>query len=89
MNDSEQCTHESNAFLTAERLRDFYIDVGNNSDGSSARQCAHQPGQFTSSETRVYPCPCGLFGRYVRIRYNVNLRASMQLCEVQVQAGGE
>ena len=88
-NNAEQCTHESNIFLTAETLKAFYIDVSNNSDGSSAQQCAHDQNAFLPSETRVYTCPCGMHGRFVRIRYPVIQRANMQLCEVQVQAGGE
>ena len=75
--------------LTVHNLKAFYIDVSNNSDGSSAQQCTQDPVQFAPSETRVYACPCGMHGRYVRIRYPVNLRANMQLCEVQVQAGGK
>ena len=74
--------------LTAEHLENFHIDASNNSDGSSARQCAHEPGRLNPSETRVYTCPCGIYGRYVRIRYSRDRRSHMQLCEVQVQAGG-
>ena len=73
----------------AENLKDFYIDVSNNSDGSAAQECAHEPGAYVPSETRVYPCPCGMYGRYVRIRYPVDRVAYMQLCEAQVQSEGE
>ena len=76
-------------FLTAEHLENFYIDVSNNSDGSYAQQCAHEPGRLNPSETRVYACPCGIYGRYVRIRYSPDVRKFLTLCEVQVQAGGK
>ena len=68
---------------------EFYIDVSNNSDGSSAVQCAHEPNVIPPTETRVYTCPCGVYGRYVRIRYPVDRNAFMVLCEVQVQGGGK
>ena len=74
--------------FTDENVKDFYIDVSNNSDGSSALQCAHEPNVFAPSETRVYTCPCGIYGRYVRIRYNPAVKNHMELCEVQVQPGG-
>ena len=74
-------------FSTDEHIREFY--VSNNTDGSSAQQCAHDPKQWGPSETRVYQCPCGMYGRYVRIRYSATLKAFLQLCEVQVQAGGK
>ena len=63
--------------------------MSNNSDGSSAEQCAHEPNSFAPSETRVYTCPCGLFGRYVRMRYDQSTRNNIELCEVQVQPGGK
>ena len=68
---------------------DIFIDVSNNSDGSSAQQCAHDPIQFAPSDSRVYPCPCGMFGRYVRIRYPVEKSTYLILCEVQIQSGGK
>ena len=69
---------------------DFYIDVSNNSDGSSAQQYAHEAGLIPPSETRVYTCPCEMYGKYVRIRYPVDRKdAYMVLCEVQVQGGGK
>ena len=75
--------------LLTDNLSEFYIVVGNNSDGSSAEQCAFESNAFAPSETRVYTCPCGMFGRYNRIRYPVDRYAYLQLCEVQVQAGGK
>ena len=36
----------------------------------------------------MYTCPCGMFGRYVRIRYPVNKNNRLFLCEVQIQPGG-
>ena len=75
-------------FLTDLHLKPFYIDVSNNSDGSSAQQCAHDSMVFAPSETRVYVCPCEIYGRYVRIRYPDTVRSYLQLCEVRVQAGG-
>ena len=63
--------------------------VGNNSNGNSAEECAFEPNAFTPSETRVYTCPCGMFGRYVRIWYPERRNAYLQLCEGQVQAGGK
>ena len=63
--------------------------MSNSSDGSSAQQCAHEPKGFNTGETKVYTCPCGLYGRYVRIRYPVNQRSFLYLCEVQIQSGGK
>ena len=63
--------------------------MSNNADGSTAQQCAYDPKPFTASETKVYACPCGMYGRYVRIRYPVDQTTQRQLCEVQVQAGGK
>ena len=88
-NNDEQCTYESNVFLIADALKPFYIDVSNSSDGSSVQQCAHNSAQFAPSETRVFPCPCGIYGRYVRIRYPLEQSAYIVLCEVQIQSGGE
>ena len=65
------------------------IDVSNNSDGSSAQQCVFEPNVFDLEETRVYACPCEMYGRYVRIRFPVDVERTLILCEVQVQAGGE
>ena len=79
---------ESSPFLVS-GLQDFFIDVSNNSDGSSAEQCAHDSKTFAPGETRVYECPCGIYGRYVRIRVDMTRRDNLRLCEVQVQAGGE
>ena len=70
-------------------LSDFYIDVSNNSDGSSAQQCDYDSTPFGAAETRVYTCPTGIYGRYVRIRFASNKYQHLQLCEVQVQGGGE
>ena len=72
--------------LTAERLKNFYIDISNNSDGSSNQQCAYDGAPYTASETRVYICPTGIFGRYARIRLVDNYPEYLQLCEVQVFA---
>ena len=69
--------------------KDIHIDVSNNSDGSSAQQCAFDSRHFAPSETRVYTCPCGMYGRFVRIRFPLDAKRHMQLCEVQVQAGGK
>ena len=62
-----------------------YIEVCNNSDGSSAQQCAHEPRKLNQEETRVYTCPRGMYGRYVRIRCPPDQYSYMQLCEVQIQ----
>ena len=67
----------------------IFIDVSNNSDGSSAQQCVHDRIELAGSETRVYTCPCEMYGRYVRIRYPVNQREYLTLCEVQIQSGGK
>ena len=72
---------------TAGRLDDFYIEVSNNSNGNSAQQCAEESEQFTGAETRVYACPSGVRGRYVRIRFDESKDGILQLCEVQVQSG--
>ena len=66
-------------------MKDIYIDVSYNTNGSSAQNCAFDSQQYTSSETRVYTCPTLLPGRYVRIHYSPNSRKGLQLCEVQVQ----
>ena len=77
------------SFLSTESLDSFFIDVSNNSDVRPAVQCAFEPVKFAASETRVYNCPCEMFGRYVRIRYAGDRRVYFQLCEVQVQSGGK
>ena len=69
-------------------MANFYIDVSNNSDGSSAEQCAYDSVPYVGSETRVYVCPDGIYGRYVRVRYATNKQDYLQLCEVQVQGRG-
>ena len=79
----------SQMLLTVTFLGPFYIDVSNNSDGSASEQCAHEANLFNTGETRLYPCPCGMYGRYVRIRYPNDENTTLRLCEVQVQAGGE
>ena len=71
-------------FIPAARLSNFYIDVSNNTDGSSALRCAYEPTPFSASETRVYRCPHRLYGRYVRIRFASNKTQHLQLCEVQI-----
>ena len=59
------------------------MDVSNNSDGSSAQQCAHEPNSISPRETRVYTC------QYTYVRIRSNAKTYMTLCEVQVQAEGE
>ena len=68
-------------------MKEFYIDISNNSDGSAAQQCAYEPNPYDPSETRIYECPCGIVGRYVRVRYDVTENNHMEFCEVQVQPG--
>ena len=75
-------------FLTDHNVKGFYIDVGNNSDGSSAEHCAYEPNGFKAGETRVYTCPCGMFGQYVRMRYPLEVQNQIEICEVQVQPPG-
>ena len=75
-------------YISANRLANFYIDVSNNADGSSAEQCAYDNVPYGASETRVYTCPDGIYGRYVRVRYAPNKQDHLQLCEVQVQGRG-
>ena len=70
-------------FLGTESLVNFYVDICNNADGSSAQTCVFDTQPYKSSETRVYICP--LKGRYVRIRRLPAIRKYLQLCEVQVQ----
>ena len=70
-------------FLGAESLANFYIDICNNADGSSAQTCDFDDQPYKSSESRVYTC--ALKGRYVRIRRLPAIRKCLQLCEVQVQ----
>ena len=67
------------------QLKNFYIDVSNNSNGSSSQICAFEDQPFLSSETKVYICRNYLKGRYVRIRYPSYYRLQLHLCEVQVQ----
>ena len=59
--------------------------MGNNADGSSGQQCAHDNVAFGPSETRVYTCPTPLQGRYVRIYFGAGKSEYLQLCVVQVQ----
>ena len=83
------CIKVANNLFVASRLSHFYIDVSNSSNGSSAQQCHHETSPFGASETRVYTCPTEMYGRYVRIRFASNKVEHLQLCEVQVQGGGE
>ena len=70
-----------------ERLSNFYINVSNNSDGSSTEECAYESEPFMSAETRVYNCEGALFGQFVRIGFQQNKTEVLQLCQVQVQGG--
>ena len=72
-------------FSVPQRLRNIYIDVSNNTDGSSAQTCVFDNQPYKSSETRVYSCPSHLKGRYVRIGFIPTYRQNLQICEVQVQ----
>ena len=75
-------------FYTA-NLKNFYIHVSNNNNGSSSQQCSHEQVAFNQFETRVYTCPCGIFGRYVRIRFPISTSSYVDICEGQVQPGGK
>ena len=75
-------------FIPASRLSNFFIDVSNNTDGSSAEECAYELTPFSASETRVYTCPQKMYGRYVRIRFASDKTEHLQLCEVQIQGAG-
>ena len=68
-----------------ERLADFYIDVSNSSDGTSAQQCAYDTVPYRTAETRIYTCPSNIYGQFVRIRLGSDNH--LQLCEVQIQGG--
>ncbi len=70
------------------RLQNFHIDVSNCSDGTSAQQCAYDAAGFSTSETKVYTCPPGISGRYVRVRFDDTYTMSLELAEVQVQGEG-
>ena len=63
--------------------------MSNNSDGSLAEECAFEPNIYAPSESLVYLCPCGIYGRYVLIRYPVTVSNHMEVCEVQVQPRGK
>ena len=76
-------------YILASRLSDFYIDVSNNTDGSSALRCAYEPTPFSATEARTYSCPDGIGGRYVRVRFQSEKIEYLQLCEVQVQGISE
>ena len=54
---------------------------------SSAQQCAHETNPFQPAESRVYPCPASISGRYVQIQYDSTKTQTIMLCEVQVQGG--
>ena len=70
-------------------LRNIWIEVSNYSDGRSAELCDQEPDTFIPGETRVYTCPCELYGRYVRIRFAADQRSYLVLCEVQIQSEGK
>ena len=74
-------------YYLASRLSHFTIDVSDNGDGSAAKQCDREDTGFAQAETRVYSCPPGILGKYVRIRFDSNKREHLQLCEVQVLGG--
>ena len=72
--------------ISADRMVDLAIEVVNSPvAGSAADICAKDPIPFSSSETKVYPCPANLVGRFVTIFYDPNKAEYLQLCEVQVQ----
>ena len=62
--------------------------MSNDNNGTSAKQCAREEGIFVQGQTKVYTCPCGLYGRYVRIRFS-SAASIFDLCELQVQPGGK
>ena len=75
-------------YILADRLNDFSIKVSNDTDGNLAHECTSETNNsFQSAESRVYICPSGMSGRYVRIQYIAKAEYLM-LCEVQVQGGG-
>ncbi len=79
-------TFRTNESLSVGRLVDFTIEVNNNPTGGNAADiCAQEDIPYNSSETRVYPCPLNLVGRYVKIFFNPSRADHLQLCEVQVQ----
>ena len=73
--------------FSASRLSYFTIDVSDNADGSAAKQCDREDTPFGAAETRVYSCPPGILGKYLRIRFDSNKKEHLQLCEVQVLGG--
>ena len=61
--------------------------MSNNSDGSSAQECAYESEPFMDAETRVYMCEGAIYGQFVRIGFQQNKTQILQLCQVQVQGG--
>ena len=77
------------ATFSGERLREFYIRVGNvfdedNFDPFTYDECWYQSDQLANAETREFTCHQVLVGRYVAIHHSLNVSLVLTLCEVQV-----
>ena len=77
------------ATFSGERLRQFYIRVGNvfdedNFDPFTYDECWYQSDQLANAETREFTCHQVLLGRYVAIHHSLNVSLVLTLCEVQV-----
>ena len=82
--------HISSFCLKADRLRDFYIRVGNvfeegSFDPTTYTLCHYQPTALFAGETRLFQCPSPIAGRFVTIHFPVNRTVALPLCEVTVQ----
>ena len=74
--------------LTAERLRDFHVAVGDDIsshdsfDPGNFTDCLHVPGALAPAENRVLRCDRPVRGRYVAVYMNRTDVSS--LCEVEI-----
>ena len=80
-------------FLSAERLSDFYIRVGNSFnpseqlsfDPATLTLCQYQEDAICPGETRDFNCLDGpIEGRYVTVHFPEDKTEYLTLCEVEV-----
>ena len=75
--------------VSAERLSNFTISVGNVFDdqkfnATTYEECWFQSAALGPGETREFTCPHVLMGRYVAIHFPPDKTEALTLCEVEV-----
>ena len=85
------CYHFAAFLILGERLSDFYISVGNTSDGvtfdsTTFAECWYQGTPVGNGETRKFSCTEVVVGRYVAVYFPTSKSQYLQLCEVEVHS---